>query len=73
MPFYKPLASLEIFERMLKQTSIATGNEDINSNPDYRSSGPAESTYRNDNSTIQTQVIDSSCTYNTVTDLPECP
>lgn len=70
MPFYKPLAALTLFQRMLNQTDIATGLESLEG---YVSVGPAKSTYRNDNSTIQMEVVDTNCTYDTETDLPVCP
>ena len=70
MPFYKPKAALAVFERMLQQVDIATGEESIDG---YVSVGPAESTYRNDPATIQNEVVDFSCTLNTTTNLPECP
>ncbi|KAK4507588.1 hypothetical protein PRZ48_001323 [Zasmidium cellare] len=69
VPFYKPRAALTLLERLLNQTDIATGTESVDG---YVSVGPVESTYLNDNSTIQTEVVDASCTYNTETDLPEC-
>ncbi|CAK4028829.1 serine carboxypeptidase [Lecanosticta acicola] len=71
VPFYKPQAALDLFTRMLQGVDIATGHTNVTNA--YRSVGTAKSTYRNDNATIQTTVLDASCTYNTVTDLPECP
>lgn len=70
VPFYKPLAALTLFERLLNSTDIATGQEGLEG---YKSVGSAESTYQNDPSTIQMDVVDASCTYNTETDLPNCP
>ncbi|KAK4548561.1 hypothetical protein LTR36_009471 [Oleoguttula mirabilis] len=70
VPFYKPLAALTMFERMLKNTDIATGTKAVTAA--YRSTGPAKSTYVEGNSTIQLDVVDASCTYDTVTDVPDC-
>lgn len=71
VPFYKPKAALAVFDRMVKGVDIAIGESKAADG--YSSVGPAKSTYQNDNSTIQTDVVDASCTYNTITNLPECP
>lgn len=70
VPFYKPKAALAVFERMLKQVDIATGKE---SNSGYASVGPEKSTYQNDPYTIQEEVVDARCTFNPLTNVPECP
>lgn len=70
VPFYKPLTALTMFERMLKNTDIATGTQNVTAS--YKSTGPAKSTYVEGDSTIQQDVVDPSCTYNTVTNVPDC-
>lgn len=71
VPFYQPLAALQMFERLLKSVDIATGNQVVTES--YLSTGPAESTYQNDNSTIQTDVTDPCATYNVITNVPNTP
>jgi hypothetical protein len=69
VPFYQPLASLEIFERALKQVDIASGKEKITSG--YKTVGTPTSTYREGNATIQFEVTPSNATYNTVLNAPD--
>lgn len=54
----------------MSETDIATGEEGLEG---YVSVGPVKSTYQNDNSTNQTEVVDATCTYDIETDLPDCP
>lgn len=70
VPFYKPLAALAMFERMINSKDIATGAE--NATASYKTTGPAKSTHIEGNSTIQQDVVNASCTYDTVTNLPDC-
>lgn len=70
VPFYQPLASLEMFERVLNGTDLATGKEKVSQNSTYRSSGPAKSTYREGNSTVQFEVLPADATYNHTTNAP---
>ncbi|KAF2830580.1 carboxypeptidase S1 [Ophiobolus disseminans] len=69
VPFYQPLASLEIFERALKQVDIATGNEDLTD--EYRTKGTRTSDYREGNTTMQFEVTPANATYNTVLNAPD--
>ncbi|CAO2655634.1 Nn.00g044370.m01.CDS01 [Neocucurbitaria sp. VM-36] len=69
VPFYQPLASLEIFERALKQVDIATGKEDITE--DYLTEGTPTSTYREGNATVQLEVTPKNATYNTALNAPD--
>lgn len=69
VPFYQPLASLEIFERALKQVDIATGKERINGT--YKTVGTPTSTYREGNATIQLEVLPANATYNTALNAPD--
>ena len=71
--FYKPLAALTMFDRVIHNLDVATGTVNVVDNS-YKSVGPARSLLINDNSTIQMQVTDPSQTYNTVTNVPNpCP
>lgn len=69
VPFYQPLASLEIFERALKQVDIATGKEKLRS--DYKTVGTPTSSYREGNKTIQMEVTPANATYNTMLNAPD--
>lgn len=69
VPFYQPLASLEMFERALKQVDIATGKEECHA--DYKTEGTPTSTYREGNGTIQFEVTPSNATYNTMLNAPD--
>jgi hypothetical protein len=71
VPFYQPLASLEIFERALGQVDIATGKEKISNNLDYKTVGTKTSDYREGNGTIQFEVIPDNATYNTILNAPD--
>ncbi|KAH7384451.1 carboxypeptidase S1 [Pyrenochaeta sp. MPI-SDFR-AT-0127] len=69
VPFYQPLASLEIFERALKQVDIATGKEEARG--EYKTVGTPTSTYREGNGTVQFEVTPKNATYNTVLNAPD--
>ena len=71
VPFYKPLAALTMFERLLEGTDIATGDQEVVSS--YRSKGPEKSTYRNGNATIQRKKTGKDCVYDRRTNEPRCP
>ncbi|KAF1952579.1 carboxypeptidase S1 [Byssothecium circinans] len=71
VPFYQPLASLEIFARALNFTDIATGLVDISSTYSYKTVGPAKSTYKEGNATVQFDVTPSNATYNTKLNAPD--
>lgn len=71
VPFYQPLASLEMFERTLSRKDLATGEKNIT--PSYRTKGTPTSDYREGNSTIVFQVLDSDATYNTTLNGPNAP
>lgn len=69
VPYYQPVASLEMFQRAISGKDIATGQRTVRGG--YTTSGPAKSTYREGNSTIQLDVIDTGATtYNITTDEP---
>jgi carboxypeptidase C (cathepsin A) len=69
VPFYQPLAALEIFERALKQVDIATGKEKCDA--DYLTVGTPTSDYREGNATIQFEVLPANATYNTALNGPD--
>lgn len=68
VPFYQPVVALNMFERGIKGLDIATGKVKVNKK--YKTVGPAESTYREGNSTIQWKVLPPDATYNTTTNQP---
>ncbi|KAL2074607.1 hypothetical protein VTL71DRAFT_8385 [Oculimacula yallundae] len=68
VPFYQPLAALEIFERAIHGKDIATGGE--KPGVGYLSVGTKKSEYREGNSTMQFEVLPSNATYNYTTNAP---
>jgi len=68
VPFYQPLASLEIFGRAINEKDIATGK--INPGLEYLTKGTKESRYREGNSAIQFEVLPANSTYNDTTGAP---
>ncbi|KAI5370128.1 putative peptidase S10, serine carboxypeptidase, serine carboxypeptidase, serine active [Septoria linicola] len=71
--FYKPQAALTLFERTLRDSDIATGQESIGLDSGYRSIGPAKSEYQNDPSQIQGEVIEADCTWDWTSNTAICP
>ena len=71
VPFYQPLVSLEIFNRSISGLDIATGSEKVDQN--YKTVGPATSSYHEGNSTIQFSVVNTTAIYNTTTGEPNPP
>ncbi|OCK76539.1 alpha/beta-hydrolase [Lepidopterella palustris CBS 459.81] len=69
VPFYQPLASLEIFERALGHKDIATGKQNVDSK--YKTVGTPTSTYREGNGTVQFEVLPGNATYNTQLNAPD--
>lgn len=67
VPFYQPLAALELFSRAISGKDIATGKHSWKG---YRSKGTAESTYREGNATVQFEVLPDDAIYNTTTNEP---
>ncbi|KXG47461.1 Peptidase S10, serine carboxypeptidase [Penicillium griseofulvum] len=70
VPFYQPLVSLEMFERILLRKDIATGEKHLKPHGGYRTHGTPTSDYREGNSTMVWEVLDSSATYNTTLNGP---
>ncbi|KAF4544455.1 Carboxypeptidase s1 [Lasiodiplodia theobromae] len=69
VPFYQPLASLEMFERALKGVDLATGKEVVGAG--YVTVGTPTSEYREGNATVQMEVLPSDATYNTTLNAPD--
>ncbi|KAI3480063.1 hypothetical protein L1887_57839 [Cichorium endivia] len=70
VPFYQPLASLEMFERILNGTDLATGTRKVSKGSSYKTNGPAKSTFREGNATVQFEVLPADATYNHTTNAP---
>lgn len=62
VPFYQPVAALEIFERAINGKDIATGK--VRPDAGYLTEGTADSTYREGNGTIQFEALPANATYN---------
>ena len=70
VPFYQPLAALEVFERVVLRKDIATGRHHLKPHGGYRTQGTPTSDYREGNSTVILEVLDSNATYNTTLNGP---
>lgn len=71
VPFYQPLLSLELFERVIAGKDVATGLYTVGRTGNYTGTvGPAESTFREGNATVQFAEVPRSATYNTTTGAP---
>lgn len=70
VPFYQPLVALEMFERVINGKDIETGKHAIMPDCNYATKGPAKSTYREGNATVQFEVVPTNATYNTTTGAP---
>lgn len=70
VPFYQPLASLELFERALARKDIATGKHTVKSHGGYKTHGTPTSEYWEGNGTIVMEVLPSDATYNTTLNGP---
>lgn len=68
VPFYQPLASLEMFERQIAGLDIATGGISVDAG--YSTSGPNVSSFVEGIGTVQFSVLDPDATYNTTTGAP---
>lgn len=74
VPFYQPLAALEMFSRALNQSDLATGTVQVGGvggESTYVSVGTAKSTYREGNSTIVMEVLPANSTYDPALDGPD--
>ncbi|KAJ8065730.1 hypothetical protein OCU04_006400 [Sclerotinia nivalis] len=70
VPFYQPLAALEIFQRVIGRLDIESGLISIDANKTYLTSGTEKSTYREGNKTMQFEVLPDDSTYNTTLNGP---
>lgn len=70
VPFYQPVVSLEMFERVINGYDVATGKVKVKKGGGYLSEGPAESTFREGNGTVQTKDFPATAIYNTTTNEP---
>ncbi|KAI1075357.1 alpha/beta-hydrolase [Whalleya microplaca] len=68
VPFYQPLAALELLERAIKGNDIVTGKLAVDS--DYLTQGTPKSTYRQGNATVQWEVLPANATYDVNTNGP---
>lgn len=71
VPFYQPLAALDMLNRTIHGLDIATGEVSVDSS--YATTGPKMSTYVEGNSTVVTSIIPYNSTYNTTTNEPNAP
>ncbi|RDL39293.1 uncharacterized protein BP5553_03633 [Venustampulla echinocandica] len=69
VPFYQPLAALELFQRAIGGKDIATGTVKLVGS--YLTHGTAKSTYREGNATMQFEVLPGNSTYNTMLNGPD--
>lgn len=70
VPFYQPLAALELFDRAIHGTDIATGKINIEKGCGYKTKGTVKSEYREGNATVQFKVVPDDAVYNTTTNMP---
>lgn len=68
VPFYQPVAALELLNRSLHHMDLATGRTAITDA--YKTSGPRTSTFRQGNSTVQYKSLAPDATYNPITHKP---
>lgn len=68
VPFYQPVAALEMFNRTIHGKDVATG---LHSPSDtYKTKGSVTSTLRQGNATVQYDVVSPNVTYNPITHKP---
>lgn len=72
VPFYQPVLALEMFARAIQGKDIATGKQSVCGGwgSGYKTVGPAESTYREGNSTMVFESLPPDATYNTTMHRP---
>ncbi|KAG9229722.1 Alpha/Beta hydrolase protein [Amylocarpus encephaloides] len=69
VPFYQPLAALELFDRAINGKDLATGRQKVTGR--YATKGTPRSTYREGNATMQFAVLAKNATYNPTTNAPD--
>ncbi|KAK3317416.1 Alpha/Beta hydrolase protein [Cercophora scortea] len=71
VPFYQPLASLEMFDRVVKGLDVATGRYRATvGGKCFHTKGDKRSTYREGNATVQWSVVPTNVTYDTAKNGP---
>ncbi|KAK5172778.1 uncharacterized protein LTR77_002898 [Saxophila tyrrhenica] len=70
VPFYQPVVALEMFQRVINGYDVATGKTKIKQGAGFMTEGPAESTFREGNGTVQYEVVPTNATFNTTTNEP---
>ncbi|KAK3689176.1 Alpha/Beta hydrolase protein [Podospora appendiculata] len=71
VPFYQPVASLEMFDRVVKGLDVATGRYRATvGGKCFHTKGEKRSTYREGNATVQWSVVPTNVTYDTVKNGP---
>jgi carboxypeptidase D len=73
VPFYQPLAALEMFSRAIKGLDIATGTVEVEPSSGYVTTGTPKSTYREGNATVQYEVLPANSTYDPAKNGPGAP
>ncbi|KAK6866416.1 serine carboxypeptidase [Apiospora arundinis] len=68
VPFYQPVAALELFGRAIGGRDVATGRQAAD--PLYKTNGTARSTYWNGDATVQWDVVAANRTYDVKTNGP---
>jgi carboxypeptidase C (cathepsin A) len=68
VPFYQPLASLDLFERAIQGLDIKSGARLVDAA--YRTEGPAKSTYHEGNSTMVWEILPANTTYDVTENKP---
>ncbi|KAL9109697.1 MAG: hypothetical protein Q9227_005735 [Pyrenula ochraceoflavens] len=71
VPFYQPVAALEMFERSIAGKDIETGKQTLGKG--YTSKGTKKSKYFEGSKTVQNDVLPDNATYNIITDAPDPP
>lgn len=70
VPFYQPVVSLEMFERVIHGKDIQTGKNKVACGSDYLTKGTPKSTHREGISTVQFSLVPVDIIYNTTTNQP---
>ncbi len=69
VPFFQPLAALELLDRTINGFDVATGKTVVT--PQLITKGSAQTTFKEGNHTIQFKVTPEGSVYNTTTNLPQ--
>ena len=69
VPFFQPLAALELVDRTINGFDVATGKTLVT--PAYLTKGPGATTFREGNHTVQLKVTPEGSVYNSTSNLPQ--